>query len=181
MGGWRLFYSSYDPKVWWHSTDVFLDPDKDYKIVLDSSEADGQVKLSVYDMDGGLADSADIVLNNALADGSNTAFYMNFAIDSGTDLQYDRSGNPTDDWEEIILYSTDDNIYMQNILISNAALYNGGEKVFWNEENTDRLSIWPSKKHGKVDYEVTRVFLFDGYSDYRIDLDMNRSLPGGTE
>ena len=181
VGGWRLFYSSYDPKVWWHSTDVFLDPDKDYKIVLDSSEADGQVKLSVYDMDGGLADSADIVLNNALADGSNTAFYMNFAIDSGTDLQYDRSGNPTDDWEEIILYSTDDNIYMQNILISNAALYNSGEKVFWNEENTDRLSIWPSKKHGKVDYEVTRVFLFDGYSDYRIDLDMNRSLPGGTE
>lgn len=83
VGGWRLFYSSYDPKVWWHSTDVFLDPDKDYKIVLDSSEADGQVKLSVYDMDGGLADSADIVLNNALADGSNTAFYMNFAIDSG--------------------------------------------------------------------------------------------------
>ena len=88
------------------------------------------------------------MLNNALADGSNTAFYMNFAIDSGTDLQYDRSGNPTDDWEEIILYSTDDNIYMQNILISNAALYNGGEKVFWNEENTDHLAEQKAREGG---------------------------------
>ncbi len=104
--------------------------------------------------------------------------WANFAIDSGTDLQYDRSGNPTDDWEEIILTAPTTTFICRTFSSPTPPCTTAAKKVFWNEENTDRLSIWPSKKHEKVDYEVTRVFLFDGYSDYRIDLDMNSSLPG---
>ena len=133
VGGWRLFYSSYDPKVWWHSTDVFLDPTSDYKIVLDSSEGDGQVKLSVYDMDGGLADSADIVLNNALADGSNTAFFyeLRHRLGDRPAIRPQRQSHRRLGGDHPLQHRRQ-HLYAEHSHL-NAALYNGGEKVFWNE------------------------------------------------
>jgi len=187
-GGWRLFYNIFQPDVqdarsWWHS-DIILPSDQDYLLVVDTSQEDAKARLSVYDMDGNELDSIVFFVRGMLADGSNTSYYMNFAVDYPGTLKFDRDytmfeGRHDADWAEITLANTDHNLFMRNVVVEGAYIYNDSNgRMRWSAAQTSHLSVWPDLDYPQIDYEVIRVMVYEPYYHFRIEIDMNRNPNG---
>lgn len=176
-GGWHLFYNRYtffEGQKWWESS-VELNPEHDYRLVLDTSQKDEEGTLSIFDLSDGekLADSVTFELLYSKADGSTTAFYQDYSIDFPDDVKMDTSGNPSyDDWEEITLYNTNENVYVKNIKISNCKLFNSSGENLWKSEFTKDRYMWPNTLT-KIKYPCVKIS--NSKQDYQmtLDIDMN--------
>jgi len=125
--------------------------------------------------DNKLVDSAEFEVLYAKADGSNLSLYQDYAIDFPEDIKRDRTGeNYSEDWEEVVLYNTNEGIFLNNIIIKNATLYSTEGEFEWNAARTNDSFMWPSVEHKKIDYPCTRIAKQNKYSELTLDLDMNR-------
>lgn len=178
---WHLFYNllhtSESEEFSWYESSTSLNPEHDYKLELDCSQKDGYATISIYDMceDGKLVDSAEFELLYAKKDGSNLSLYQDYAIDFPEDIKRDRTGeNYSEDWEEVVLYNTDEDIYLNNIVIKNATLYTPEGACEWNAARINDSFMYPSAAQKKIDYACTKILEQNKYSDITLDLDMNR-------
>lgn len=173
---WTLFHNIYDVPLTqnkWYMSSKYLDETHDYRIVLDTSQNAGWAALTVYDLtEGGREhDSVIFQTKGTKTDGSNTAFLQDYALDFPDNVKYNTSGRPVkNNWQEITLYNTDENVYMRNIQIVNATL--DGQP--WTAEKTLNRAVWPDCTMGKIDYPVVRVSRAAYDTQLRIDFDMNR-------
>lgn len=176
---WHLFYNIYQPAVdresTWFESGVNLDGTHDYRLILDTSGEDEKAVITVWDItENKKADEKAFSVKDMKKDGSNTAYLMDFALDYPENLRKDAAGKDTDDWSEITLYNTDENLYIQNIVVSNVKIYASENEYVWDEKKTDCRSLWPDRADRKIDYVCVKV-IGDGYDhDFRVDLDMNR-------
>ena len=181
-GKWRLFHNIYentDPdEARWYTSQKTLDDTHDYRIELDSSLEDGRCTINIYDLtDGGkLSDTRTFTVKGLKCDGSNTAYYQNYALDYPDNVIAEPDGTVGStygkaDWVRTTLYSTDENIFMQNINIDDARLYINGDGKQWDD---GFISLWPDASVSGVDYACTTVVRDKDFYSYRIDLDMNR-------
>lgn len=177
---WHLFYNllhtSEKDSFTWYESPVSLDTSHDYKLVLDCSEKDNHATLTILDITDGnkVADRAEFEVLHAKANGSNLSMYQDFAIDFPEDIKKDRQGNPSEDWEEITLYNTEEDIYLKNITICNAVLYSQEGEHVWTKDRTNDEFMWPSVSCPKVDYACTRIVKQTAHSGLVLNLDMNR-------
>ena len=177
--GWHVFYNLYsssDPEAsTWYESDRRLRADHDYRLVLDSSQKDERAVLSVYDLTtGNRVDRAILELQYAKADGSNTAYLTDFALDYPGNTMQGVNGNPSEDWIDITLGNTDRGIYMRNLRVKNCRLTRDGVEQDWTTEQTANRGIWPDASMTGIDYACTKVRNAKENISYIIDLDMNR-------
>ncbi len=182
---WHLFYNIYKPagdgEATWYESKVKLSPEHSYTLTLDTSLADEMATLTIYDLTlDKIADSVTFSVYGMKADGSNTSYLMDFALDYPPNTKLDTSGNASEDFVEITLYNTDEDLYMQNILVENVKIYKGtdpGVPLVWDDTHTGNRALWPDKNIDRFDYDCTKVITAPGggydYS-FRVDLDMNR-------
>lgn len=177
--GWHVFYNLYsssDPEAsTWYESDRRLRSDHDYRLVLDSSRKDERAVLSVIDLTtGNRVDHVIFELQYAKADGSNTAYLTDFALDYPEDTRQGPDGNPSEDWIDITLGNTDRGVYMRNLRVKNCRVTRGDEELDWTDELTANRGIWPDASMSGMDYECTKVRNAKENLSYIIDLDMNR-------
>lgn len=167
-------YSAPPDEVNWWESSVELDPTHDYKLVLDASEKDEQVTLSVYDVTNGnkKVDSKQFSLYYAKKDGSNIAVYQDYAMDYPDDVRLDTNKEETSDWEQITLYNTNEGMYMKNIQASDLRLYNTSGSYLWTEERTADRFMWPDKT-STIKYVTTTVTQTKKDQETTINLNMN--------
>lgn len=175
-GGWHVFYNIYETlnesTAFWYESGKKLPKNGTYQMVLTVTE-DNYATLTVKSLTGAFKDSVKIEVKGAKADGTNTAFLFNTAIDYPPDTKVDSNGNPSEDWAEITLANSDKGIYLKKLHVTNLSLSKNGETEQWTDSKTSALSIWPDKNVQGFDYSPTVVYLYDG-SEYYINLDMNR-------
>ncbi|MCH5183726.1 MAG: hypothetical protein J1E00_06085 [Oscillospiraceae bacterium] len=177
--GWHVFYNLYstaDPNAsTWYESDRRLRDDHDYRLVLDSSQRDGRAVLSVIDITSNIrVDRVIFDLQYAKADGSNTAYLTDFALDYPEDTMQGPDGQPSEDWIDITLGNTDRGIYLRNLRVKNCRVTRDGVEYDWTEEQTANRGIWPDASMTGIDYACTRVRNAKENIAYMIDLDMNR-------
>ena len=177
----HLFYNIYEPaesgQKSWYESSVKLNPKHDYRLILDTSEENTKATVIIYDLTDALeADRVSFYVKGMKADGSNTAYLMDFALDYPPNTKLDTSGKPSEDWVEITLYNTDEDLYMQNVLVDNVKIYKGENEYVWDETHTNNRSLWPDNSYTEFDYACTKVITLGDTYDYefRVDLDMNR-------
>jgi len=177
---WHLFYNLLQTKegdgFTWYESSVSLDATHDYKLILDCSKQDNRATLSIVDLsdENRVADCAEFEVMGAKADGSNLSLYQDFAIDFPDNIKKNREGEASEDWEEITLYNTDEDIYLQNITIKNATLYLDETQYVWTKDRTNDEFMWPSVSCPKVDYACTKIVKQSAHSELVLTLDMNR-------
>lgn len=176
--GWHVFYNLYscsDPEAsTWYESDRHLRNDHDYRLVLDSSQRDGRAVLSVYDLTANVrVDRVIFELQYAKADGSNTAYLTDFALDYPEDTMQGADGQPSEDWIDITLGNTDRGIYLRNLRLKNCRVTRGGVEYDWTTEQTANRGIWPDASMTGIDYACTRVRNAKENISYIVDLDMN--------
>lgn len=176
-GKWHLFYNIYEPihedtRTWYESSKNL--PDDIYDMTF-TMEGDQYVRLTVTGRNRGRTDTVLVEVKGAKADGSNTAFLFNAALDYPPDTLVDREGNPCDDYVEITLACTDLGLYFRNLYVSELKLYSEDkpEGEVWTSELAQSTGIWPDQTNVGFDYAPTTIYTFDG-SAYVIDFDMNR-------
>jgi hypothetical protein len=162
-----------DEETWWESS-VELDMTHDYKLVLDASQKDEEVTLSVYDVTTGdkKVDSKTFTLYYAKADGSNIAVYQDYAMDYPDDVRYDTNNMLSDDWEQITLYNTNEGLYMKNIIGTDLCLYDASGCHPWTADRTADRFMWPDKT-SSIPYVTTTVTQEKEDYETIIDLNMN--------
>lgn len=179
---WRLFHSIYSVSVSnqspWYTSRRSLDPTHDYRIILDCSKSNGWVTLTAYDLtEGKVADSVEFQSRWSLKDGSNVDFLQDYAIDMPEDTMYDLSGNLHKDvylevsdqiWKEVILYNSNEDVYMRNVKITNAKLNDEP----WTEDKTRLRGFSPDIKQADIGYDVVKVSQAKWDSEFRIDFDL---------
>ena len=181
-GTWQLFHNIYentDPdESRWYTSRIKLDDTHDYRIEVDSSFEDEKCTVNIYDLTDGekLVDTRTFTVKGLKCDGSNTAYYQNFALDFPENIMVEADGKvgsiyANADWEKTTLYSTDENVFMQNIRVIDAKLFKNGVAKQWDE---GVLGLWPDMSLADIDYPCTTLIKGENYFDYRIDLDMNR-------
>ena len=176
--GWHLFYATATDENGvrgWYSNTKTLNSKHDYKLVLDSSKQDGKVTMTAIDLaDGKVADTLEFDLWGSKADGSNTLYLTDIAIDwADENTLVDTKGNPTteDNWVEITKANMGQGIHMNNVRLYDIALYKNDERLVWNKSLTDRRGMW-SDKNDPIDVVTTRVsHIIEDY-EYVIDLDL---------
>lgn len=176
-GKWHLFYNMYEPlnegtNTWYESSKTL--PDDIYDMTF-TMEGDQYVRLTVTGRNRGRTDTVLVEVKGAKADGSNTAFLFNAALDYPPDTMLDREGNPCSDFVEITLACTDLGLYFRNLYVSELKLYSEDkpEGETWTSELAQSTGIWPDQTNVGFDYAPTTIYTFDG-SAYVIDFDMNR-------
>lgn len=174
-GGWHIFYNMYEPlnegTATWYESGKKLPKNDTYTISLQITE-DNYALLTVEAHNTNFKDSVTVEVKGAKADGSNTAFLFNVALDFPSDTKVDTNGNPSDDWKEITLANTDKGAYLKSFHAYELKLYNGDTASDWTEDKNAAVSIWPDKTLA-FDYAPTEIGIFDG-TEYYINLDMNR-------
>ncbi|MEG1743824.1 MAG: hypothetical protein RR246_06615 [Clostridia bacterium] len=183
-GGWHLFYNVYEladkNELKWYESKLILNPKHDYRLILDTSKSDEKATISVFDItDNKIVDKADFSVKGMKKDGSNTSYYQNFAFDYPENLIVGSDGKivgnyDKGDWIKSTLYSTDEDLYIKNIIIADAILYKGAEQTKWNEETLDNIGIWPDAVMKEIDYPCVKIYKGEKHFDYRVDIDMNR-------
>ncbi|QNK42013.1 hypothetical protein [Caproicibacter fermentans] len=163
-----------DEDQWWESS-VELDMTHDYKLVLDASQKDEQVTLTIFDVTekNRQVDSKTFTLYYAKKDGGNLAVYQDYAMDFPEDVRLDTKKVPSTDWEQITLYNTDEDLYMKNIVGSDLCLYNDSGSRPWTADRTADRYMWPDKT-SCISYVTTTVTQIKKDSETKIDLNMNR-------
>ena len=174
--GWHLFHNIYSVsgnQVKWYESRKILDPTHNYRLVMDASKSDGWATLSVIDLSDGNkeVDSIEFQTKGSKKNGSNISMLQNYALDFPQNTKYDSSGKPSgDQWDEITLYNTNQNIYMRNLKITNAKL----NDQIWTEANSKHMAMWPDKNITKINYPVVVIRSATPYRDLIIDFEMNR-------
>ena len=176
--GWHLFWATATDENGnrgWNADSKALNPKHDYKIVLDSSKKDGRVKLSAIDLyDGSIADTMEFELWGSKADGSNTSYLTDIAIDwADENTMVDTNGNPTsiENWVEITKANMGQGIHLKNIRLYDIALYKGKKRYEWKKDLTDRRGIW-SDKNDPITTVTTRISHIVEDYEYIVDLDL---------
>lgn len=174
-GGWHIFYNMYEPlnentPTWYESSKKL--PKNDTYVISLTLTGDDHALLTVEAVNGKFKDSVEVEVKGAKADGSNTAFLFNVALDYPGNTKVDTSGKPSEDWKEITYANTDKGVYLKSFHAYDLTLYNGETSSPWTNDKNAAVSIWPDKAVG-FDYAPTQVGLFDG-TEYYINLDMNR-------
>lgn len=184
-GEWTIFHFIYDVSAAgqnkWYKSHRALDPTHDYRLILDCSKSSGWVTLTAYDItDDCVADSVEFQARYALKDGSNVDFLQDYAIDMKDDLLRDAEGNvyntpeTADDisdagWKGIILYSTNENVYLRNLKITNATLNDQP----WTSDKTRLRGCSPDYQQADIGYDVVKVTQASFDTCCRIDIDLN--------
>lgn len=176
---WHLFYNLLhtNQKESWYESPVVLKETHDYRLILDCSAKDAMATLTIIDITekDKVVDTAEFELMYAKMDGSNLSMYQDYAIDFPDDIKKDRRGKASDDdWEEITLYNTNEDIYLNNILIEDAKLYSPEGEYTWTSERTNDRFMWPHTLCRNIDYACTRIREHKMDSHLLLDLDMNR-------
>lgn len=178
-GGWHIFYNLYatvsESTAHWYESDIILNSSHDYRLILDSSEQNGKATMTVFDLTTNkVADSVEMESAYTLKDGSNTSCLQNYALDYPDDVKFDTHGNRSeDDFVEITLYNTDEEIYMKNLTIMDAKISNNQSEFTWSQTQTQNRSMWPDQNVA-FDYEVVKVWKNSFDSSFTLSLDMNR-------
>ncbi len=176
-GKWHLFYNMYEPlnesTPTWYESSTNL-PDDIYDMTF-AMEGDQYVRLTVTGRNRGKTDTVLVEVKGAKADGSNTAFLFNAALDYPPNTLVDKDGNYCTDYAEVTLANTDLGLFFTDLYVSDLKLYSEDvpEGQAWTQEMTHSTGIWPDKSVSAFDYAPTTVYTFDG-SAYLIDLNMNR-------
>lgn len=177
-GKWHLFYNMYEPlnestPTWYESSKTL--PDDIYDMTF-TMEGDQYVRLTVTGRNRGRTDTVLVEVKGAKADGSNTAFLFNAALDYPPDTMVDREGKSCTDFVEITLANTDLGLYFRNLYVSDLKLYSAEkpEGEVWTSDLIQSTGIWPDQSVQGFDYAPTTVYTFDG-SAFVIDLEMNRT------
>jgi len=93
------------------------------------------------------------------------------------DTMYDLSGNKHEDvylqvsdqvWKEIILYNSNENIYMRNVKITNAML----NDTPWMADKTRLRGFSPDIKQADIGYDVVKVTKANLDNEFRLDIDL---------
>jgi len=176
-GGFHAFVNRFivdENEISWWESPVELDSTHDFKIILDTSKKDEQLVLTIVDVTDGnkTVDSKEFSLKYTKTDGSNTAYYQDYAIDFPDDVCKDTNNNDSKDWDQVVLYNTNQDLYMRNIQITDVYLYNASGSYLWTEEYTEDRFLWPYKTRA-VDYVCTTVNVTKKDYETTIDLDMN--------
>lgn len=176
-GKWHIFHSinivsPTTNQTKWYESRVGLATNHNYRLVLDSSKTNGWATLSVIDLSDGnkQVDSILFEMKYALKDGSNTAFYQDYALDFEDNTKMDTNGNPSTQWDEVTLYNTNQNLYMRKLRITNALLGNQP----WVQSNSRYRCTWPDNTITKINYPLVIVRSASFDTDLTLDLDMNR-------
>ncbi|MBO4452975.1 MAG: hypothetical protein J5793_03480 [Clostridia bacterium] len=173
-GGWKIFSNTYDSTgngegEWYHSKET-LDPTRDYLITLDSSKNDGELTLTLNCLDSGeVAMEHTFKLYGTRADGSNTSYLTNFAIDWINGSWIDKNGEPTDKWVEVLKAAEGQGIYFKNIRVYDCALYREGERLDWTSDLTNRRCLMPDSTYD-VDGTVVTVHSGTFDTEYIVDI-----------
>ncbi|HBR30467.1 MAG TPA: hypothetical protein DD733_00130 [Clostridiales bacterium] len=178
-GAWHAFYNLYtasEGTPTWYESHTLLEYDRDYRLLLDSSLKDGRASLTIFDItENKIADSIEFEAAYSFSDGSNTSYLQNYALDYPDDVKFNTDGKYTDDdFVEITLYNTDENLYLKNICITDAKLYDSNNEITWSEERSQNRSMWPDMNIS-IDYEVVSVWKNSFDSSYTVSLNMNRN------
>ncbi|WP_185257060.1 hypothetical protein [Anaerocolumna chitinilytica] len=121
-----------------------------------------------------IVDTAEFEGMYAKKDSSNLSMYQDYSIDFPDDIKKDRRGEDSaDNWEEITLYNTNGDIYLNNILIEDAKLYSPEGEYTWTKEGTNDRFMWHHTQYKKIDYACTRIREQKMDSELLLDLDMN--------
>lgn len=175
-GGWHIFYNIYETlneyTNGWYESGKKLPRNGSYKMVMTIIE-DNYATLTVESLNGNFKDSVKVEVKGAKADGSNTSFLFNTALDYPENTKLDSFGNKSEDWVEITLANTDKGLYLRKLRATNLKLFKNGKEEDWTEDKTSATSIWPDKAVKGFDYSPTEIYLYDG-TEYFINLDMNR-------
>ncbi|WP_411678349.1 hypothetical protein [Caproicibacter sp.] len=177
-GGFHAFVNRFmvedGEKSWWESQEE-LDRTHDFEIVLDTSEKANWLKLTIIDITAGnkTVDSKSFPMKGTLPDGSNTAYYQDYAIDFPDDVCDDKREHDFRDWDHVMAYNENENLYLKNIRISEATLYGPCGSRPWTEECTEERFLWPDRTR-KINYVCTTVYNVQKDRELIIELDMNR-------
>lgn len=176
-GRWHLFYNMYEPlnpdtPTWYESSVSLPDDVYDMQFIL---ERDNYVRLTVKGRNRNRTDTVLVEVKGAKADGSNTAFLFNAALDYPPDTLVDREGKPCEDFGEITLAHSDKGLCFCSLRVSELTLYSKSslQGTAWTREETDSVGIWPDASVKGFDYAPTTIYTFDG-TEFIIDFDMNR-------
>ncbi|MBO4276962.1 MAG: hypothetical protein J5925_01015, partial [Clostridia bacterium] len=175
-GGWSLFWGTADDgtgKPGWYSGGKTLDPARNYVLTLDSSQKDNFVVLTVTDADDGkVADRAEFRLAGTKADGSNTDYLTDIAVDwAGEESWIDADGNPTEDWREVLFACAGQKMCFKNIRIYGCTLYSGETRFDWDSSCTNRRGLCPDAGTDVYGTVIT-VHHIKADSEYVIDIDL---------
>ena len=129
--------------------------------------------LTVEGQNNGVKDEVRLEVKGASADGSNTSFLFNAALDYPPNTKIGQDGKFCDDFVDITLASSDKGIYLRSLHVTDLTLYRDETSFKWTNDKCTAISIWPDQKIKEFDYSPTVVETFDG-TEYIIDLDMNR-------
>ena len=175
-GGWHIFYNMYEPlnekTPTWYESSVILPKDDIYTMTLKITE-DNYALLTVEGQKTGVKDEVRLEVKGASADGSNTSFLFNAALDYPPNTKIGQDGKFCDDFVDITLASSDKGIYLRSFHVTDLTLYRNETAIEWTNNKCTAISIWPDKNIKEFDYSPTVVETFDG-TEYIIDLDMNR-------
>jgi len=175
-GGWHVFYNMYEPlnetTATWYESSIILPKDDTYHMSLKLTE-DNYAILTVEGQNNGIKDEVRVEVKGASADGYNTAFLFNAALDYPPNTKIDRNGKFSNDFAEITLANTDKGLFLRSFHVKDLTLYQNNTSINWTNDKTSALSIWPDKSIKGFDYSPTVVEISDG-TEYMIDLDMNR-------
>ena len=178
---WHLFYNIYKPAVdgqyGWYESKVRLDPTHDYRLTLDTSFENERAKLTVYDLtDGRDVDEVTFGVKDLRSDGTTTSYLMDFAIDFPDNTKLGPDGKPSDNWSDIVLYNTDEDLFLQNVNVENVVIRKNGKVLDWDAGVTDHRAMWPDCSNKEIDYACTYLVCDEDDYDvcFRVDLDMNR-------
>ena len=175
-GGWHVFYNMYEPlnenTPTWYESKVILPSDDIYDMSLTIVE-ENYALLTIKGQNNGAYDEVRVEVKHATADGSNTAFLFNAALDYPPNTKIGTDGKRSEDFVDITLANTDKGLYFRNIIVDDLTLYQGETAVEWTNDKNAAVSIWPDKTKKRFDYAPTSVELFDG-TKYIIHFDMNR-------
>lgn len=175
--GWRLFWATAtdaDGNRGWFDGGKSLNPSHSYKLTLDTSSADGKATLTAYDIDEDkVADMLEFDLYGSKADGSNTSYLTDIAIDwTGDDTFRDSDGNATTDWVKITEANLGSGMYLRNVRIYGCKLTAGGESFDWTTDRTANRGIW-SDADSPITAETTSIHNVTEDMEYIIDLDLS--------
>ena len=175
-GGWHLFYNIYETlnehTNSWYESGKKLPKNGTYRMSMTITE-NNYATLTVESLNGNFKDSVRVEVKGAKANGSNTAFLFNTALDYPPNTKLDSSGKPSEDWVAITLANSDKDLYLRKLHATNLKLLKNGKQEDWTENKTSATSIWPDKSIQGFDYSPTEIYLYDG-REYYINLDMNR-------
>jgi len=177
--GWRLFAATAtdeNGKRSWFDGGKTLDSSHDYKLTLDTSTKDGWAVLTAYDITiGKVADTMEFYLYGAKADGSNTSYLTDIAIDwTGEQTWIDENGNKTDDGDKVTIAQLGSGMHLKNVRIYDCALYKDDKSFIWTKELTRVRGIW-SDADSIVKAETTKIHHCLEDKEYIVDLDLGTS------